>query len=156
MDARLANFRNYRPLSTPAVLGHLTDFGLDEDIAAHNAIRGLSGGQKAKLVLAGGSRAGAWKGGTGGWQRGGEGGQAAAAVHPAAAAAAAAVGVNRRVNAVEPERPPACLRRCPRPPARACDAPARLRPRLHARAACLPACLPPPAPARMLLPRIGQ
>lgn len=52
MDARLANFRNYRPLSTPAVLGHLTDFGLDEDIAAHNAIRGLSGGQKVKLVLA--------------------------------------------------------------------------------------------------------
>ena len=53
MDARLANFRNYRPLSTPAVLGHLADFGLEEDIAAHNAIRGLSGGQKVKLVLAG-------------------------------------------------------------------------------------------------------
>lgn len=29
MDARLANFRNYRPLSTPAVLGHLADFGLE-------------------------------------------------------------------------------------------------------------------------------
>ncbi|KAL4852769.1 mRNA export factor elf1 [Chlorella vulgaris] len=49
MDARLANFRNYRPLSTGAVLGHLADFGLEEDIAAHNAIRGLSGGQKVKL-----------------------------------------------------------------------------------------------------------
>lgn len=29
MDARLANFRNYRPLSTGAVLGHLADFGLE-------------------------------------------------------------------------------------------------------------------------------
>jgi ATPase subunit of ABC transporter with duplicated ATPase domains len=53
MDARLANFRNYRPLSTPVVLAHLADFGLEEDISAHNAIRGLSGGQKVKLVLAG-------------------------------------------------------------------------------------------------------
>ncbi|PRW20411.1 elongation factor EF-3 isoform B [Chlorella sorokiniana] len=51
-DAKLANFRNYRPLSKEAVLGHLADFGLEEDIAAHNAIRGLSGGQKVKLVLA--------------------------------------------------------------------------------------------------------
>ena len=133
-DAKLANFRNYRPLSKEAVLGHLADFGLEEvrfavlrfcfccsclrfapstscrvsppngaaswalqalralrcrhdnagpsakpthlpnadprikpltcpicapcsswlqDISAHNAIRGLSGGQKVKLVLAG-------------------------------------------------------------------------------------------------------
>ncbi|KAI7836488.1 hypothetical protein COHA_009640 [Chlorella ohadii] len=51
-DAKLANFRNYRPLSKEAVLGHLADFGLEEDISAHNAIRGLSGGQKVKLVLA--------------------------------------------------------------------------------------------------------
>ena len=53
MDARLANFRNYRPLSTSVVLAHLADFGLEEDISAHSAIRGLSGGQKVKLVLAG-------------------------------------------------------------------------------------------------------
>ena len=54
LDARLANFRNYRPLSSGAVLAHLVDFGLEEEIAQHNAIRGLSGGQKVKLVLAGG------------------------------------------------------------------------------------------------------
>ena len=30
MDARLANFRNYRPLSKEAVLSHLADFGLEE------------------------------------------------------------------------------------------------------------------------------
>ena len=29
-DAKLANFRNYRPLSKEAVLGHLADFGLEE------------------------------------------------------------------------------------------------------------------------------
>ena len=52
MDAKLAMFRMYRALSTPVVLQHLKDFGLEEEIAAHNRIRGLSGGQKVKLVLA--------------------------------------------------------------------------------------------------------
>ena len=51
MDAKLAMFRNYRALSTPVVLSHLKDFGLEEEISAHNRIRGLSGGQKVKLVL---------------------------------------------------------------------------------------------------------
>jgi elongation factor 3 len=52
MDAKLAMFRMYRPLTTPSVLAHLSDFGLEEEISAHNRIRGLSGGQKVKLVLA--------------------------------------------------------------------------------------------------------
>ncbi|WPT18217.1 Elongation factor 3 [Picochlorum sp. SENEW3] len=52
MDAKIANFRNYRALSNPMVIQHLKDFGLEEEIAAHNMIRGLSGGQKVKLVLA--------------------------------------------------------------------------------------------------------
>jgi elongation factor 3 len=52
VDAKLAMFRNYRALSTPVVLSHLKDFGLEEEISAHNRIRGLSGGQKVKLVLA--------------------------------------------------------------------------------------------------------
>lgn len=51
MDAKLAMLRLYRPLSTQLVLSHLGDFGLEEEIAAHNHIRGLSGGQKVKLVL---------------------------------------------------------------------------------------------------------
>jgi len=52
IDAKIANFRNYRPLSKAGVIKHLEDFGLEEEIAAHNAVRGLSGGQKVKLVLA--------------------------------------------------------------------------------------------------------
>lgn len=52
MDAKVAMFRNYRPLTNPLVISHLKDFGLEEEIAAHNMIRGLSGGQKVKLVLA--------------------------------------------------------------------------------------------------------
>jgi elongation factor 3 len=52
MDARIAVFRLYRALSTQVVLQHLADFGLEEEISAHNRIRGLSGGQKVKLVLA--------------------------------------------------------------------------------------------------------
>ena len=54
LDARLAGLMKYRPLSTQAVMGHLADFGLAEDTAAHTAIRGLSGGQKVR----GGGRAG--------------------------------------------------------------------------------------------------
>ena len=34
------------------IIGHLGDFGLDAEFAAHSAIRGLSGGQKVKVVLA--------------------------------------------------------------------------------------------------------
>ena len=52
LDAKLAMYRMYRPMTTPAVLSHLSDFGLEEEIAGHNRIRGLSGGQKVKLVLA--------------------------------------------------------------------------------------------------------
>lgn len=52
MDAKIAMFRNYRQLSTPIVISHLKDFGIEEEISAHNRIRGLSGGQKVKLVLA--------------------------------------------------------------------------------------------------------
>ena len=52
IDAKIANFRNYRPLTKQGVIKHLEDFGLEEEIAAHNAVRGLSGGQKVKLVLA--------------------------------------------------------------------------------------------------------
>jgi len=52
MDAKVANFRNYRALTNPIVISHLKDFGIEEEIAAHNMIRGLSGGQKVKLVLA--------------------------------------------------------------------------------------------------------
>lgn len=52
IDAKIANFRNYRALTKPMVIQHLKDFGLEEEIAGHNAIRGLSGGQKVKLVLA--------------------------------------------------------------------------------------------------------
>lgn len=52
LDAKISMFRNYRQLSTPIVLSHLHEFGLDEEIAKHTRIRGLSGGQKVKLVLA--------------------------------------------------------------------------------------------------------
>ena len=52
VDARVASYRLYRPLSKELVLQHLKDFGIEEEIAAHNTIRGLSGGQKVKLVLA--------------------------------------------------------------------------------------------------------
>jgi elongation factor 3 len=51
-DAELAAYRLYRPLSREVVLSHLADFGLDEEVACHNRIRGLSGGQKVRLVLA--------------------------------------------------------------------------------------------------------
>jgi elongation factor 3 len=41
-----------RELSGTAVRQHLADIGLDSDIAEHNEMRGLSGGQKVKVVLA--------------------------------------------------------------------------------------------------------
>ena len=52
LDAKIASLRLYRALSNQLVISHLSDFGLEEEISAHNMIRGLSGGQKVKLVLA--------------------------------------------------------------------------------------------------------
>jgi len=52
LDTKIASLRLYRALSKELVISHLKDFGLEEEIAAHNMIRGLSGGQKVKLVLA--------------------------------------------------------------------------------------------------------
>ncbi|GAO48964.1 hypothetical protein G7K_3125-t1 [Saitoella complicata NRRL Y-17804] len=42
----------YRELSPVVIRKHFEEIGLDGDIADHNAIRGLSGGQKAKVVIA--------------------------------------------------------------------------------------------------------
>ncbi|KAF9949342.1 hypothetical protein BGZ65_007401 [Modicella reniformis] len=42
----------YRELSTTAIRKHLEGVGLDGDIADHNIISGLSGGQKVKVVIA--------------------------------------------------------------------------------------------------------
>ena len=41
-----------RPLTRANVEKFLGDFGLDPEFACHSNIRGLSGGQKVKLVLA--------------------------------------------------------------------------------------------------------
>ncbi len=43
----------YRILEPKVVAKHFEDIGLDPEIAAHNEISGLSGGQKVKVVLAG-------------------------------------------------------------------------------------------------------
>jgi elongation factor 3 len=43
----------YRILEPKVVSKHFEDIGLDPEIAAHNEISGLSGGQKVKVVLAG-------------------------------------------------------------------------------------------------------
>ena len=40
-----------RPLTTANVEKHLIDFGLEAEFGTHNRIKGLSGGQKVKLVL---------------------------------------------------------------------------------------------------------
>eukprot|EP00897_Mesotaenium_endlicherianum_P000244 jgi/Mesen1/1021/ME000121S00097 len=40
-----------RPLTTLAVQKHLEDFGLEAEFGTHSHIRGLSGGQKVKVVL---------------------------------------------------------------------------------------------------------
>jgi len=40
-----------RPLTQANVEKHMIDFGLDAEFATHNRIKGLSGGQKVKLVL---------------------------------------------------------------------------------------------------------
>ncbi|BFZ63842.1 [NU+] prion formation protein 1 [Saitoella coloradoensis] len=42
----------YRELSPAVIRKHFEEIGLDGDIADHNAIRGLSGGQKVKVVIA--------------------------------------------------------------------------------------------------------
>jgi elongation factor 3 len=41
-----------RPLTTSVVEKHLSDLGLEPEFATHSHIRGLSGGQKVKVVLA--------------------------------------------------------------------------------------------------------
>jgi elongation factor 3 len=41
-----------KEFTTSSIIKHLGDFGLDAEFAAHSAIRGLSGGQKVKVVLA--------------------------------------------------------------------------------------------------------
>ena len=43
----------YRELTPKAISQHFEDLGLDPDIANHNEISGLSGGQKVKVVIAG-------------------------------------------------------------------------------------------------------
>jgi elongation factor 3 len=40
-----------RPLTQANVEKHLIDFGLEAEFGTHNRIKGLSGGQKVKLVL---------------------------------------------------------------------------------------------------------
>ncbi|KAI8821378.1 P-loop containing nucleoside triphosphate hydrolase protein [Fimicolochytrium jonesii] len=44
--------QGYRELSPSVIRKHIEDVGLDGDIADHNAISGLSGGQKVKVVIA--------------------------------------------------------------------------------------------------------
>ena len=41
-----------KEFTASSIIKHLGDFGLDAEFAAHSAIRGLSGGQKVKVVLA--------------------------------------------------------------------------------------------------------
>lgn len=43
----------YRNLEPKDIIKHFEDIGLDPEIASHNQISGLSGGQKVKVVLAG-------------------------------------------------------------------------------------------------------
>jgi len=42
----------FRELTAPALRQHFEDVALPEDIAAHNEINGLSGGQRVKVVIA--------------------------------------------------------------------------------------------------------
>ncbi|KAJ3177907.1 hypothetical protein HDU87_004189 [Geranomyces variabilis] len=44
--------QGYRELSPSVIRKHIEDIGLDGDIADNNAMRGLSGGQKVKVVIA--------------------------------------------------------------------------------------------------------
>lgn len=40
-----------RPLTTAAIEKHLDDFGLEPEFSSHSLMKGLSGGQKVKVVL---------------------------------------------------------------------------------------------------------
>ncbi|DBA01643.1 TPA: hypothetical protein N0F65_010294, partial [Lagenidium giganteum] len=51
-QATVAAGMDLRPLTTKEVQRHLNDFGLDVEFGTHGKIRGLSGGQKVKLVIA--------------------------------------------------------------------------------------------------------
>ncbi|CAM9091110.1 unnamed protein product [Chrysoparadoxa australica] len=54
-DARTAAMAaglDLRPVTTREIQSHLDDFGLAEEFGVHGKVRGLSGGQKVKLVLA--------------------------------------------------------------------------------------------------------
>lgn len=54
-DQRLASSalgNDARPLTKESITKFLQDFGLDPEFGVHSNIRGLSGGQKVKLVLA--------------------------------------------------------------------------------------------------------
>ncbi|KAJ3033539.1 hypothetical protein HDV00_006074 [Rhizophlyctis rosea] len=44
--------QSYRELSPPLIRKHFEEVGLDGDVADHNPISGLSGGQKVKVVIA--------------------------------------------------------------------------------------------------------
>ncbi|KAG5518066.1 hypothetical protein PMAC_003252 [Pneumocystis sp. 'macacae'] len=46
---------NFRPLIRKEIEKHCENFGLDAELVTHSRIKGLSGGQKVKLVLAAGS-----------------------------------------------------------------------------------------------------
>ncbi|EMR08337.1 elongation factor 3 [Pneumocystis murina B123] len=48
-------FGSFRPLVRKEIEKHCENFGLDAEIVTHSRIKGLSGGQKVKLVLAAGS-----------------------------------------------------------------------------------------------------
>ena len=41
-----------RPLTTAAIEKHVADFGLEPEFGTHSLMKGLSGGQKVKVVLA--------------------------------------------------------------------------------------------------------
>ena len=43
---------NFRPLVRKEIEAHCAQLGLDAELVSHSRIRGLSGGQKVKLVLA--------------------------------------------------------------------------------------------------------
>ncbi|KAJ0398292.1 hypothetical protein P43SY_000814 [Pythium insidiosum] len=51
-QATLAAGTDLRPLTTREVQRHLDDFGLNKEFGTYGKIRGLSGGQKVKLVIA--------------------------------------------------------------------------------------------------------
>ncbi|CAI5731096.1 unnamed protein product [Peronospora destructor] len=51
-QATLAGGLDLRPLTTKEVQRHLDDFALSAEFGTHGKIRGLSGGQKVKLVIA--------------------------------------------------------------------------------------------------------